>query len=170
MSCPYRSDDWFDDDNRKYEEEAGDSAIPENITGIENIYGGKDYYDSNGHKVGYSMPGLVGMEYYDSEGRNVGNSIPNMFTGDTFYDGNGLKTGYSSPDIVGYNYYDSKDRKVGNSAPGLSGENYHFGKTDDHNSQNQGRKNRDSAWNTAWEVIGIVVGIVAFMFLLGWLL
>ncbi len=34
----------------------------EEMFGIDNEFGGKDYFDSHGNKIGYSMTGIAGQQ------------------------------------------------------------------------------------------------------------
>ncbi len=146
--------------------------------GIDNEFGGKDYFDSHGNKIGYSMTGIAGQqEYYDKNGKNIGSSVQNILVGETFYDENGQKRGYSYPNLIGQDYYDLRGNNVGSSSPGLIGDNYRFERNSNQyindqylNNQSSVKNDRNSARDTFWEVIGIIVGILTVGFLLAWIL
>ena len=61
---------------------------------IKSIFGGSDVYDSNGNKVGYSLPSILGNgeDFYDMSGNYAGQSFESAFGGEWF----------SGPDEHGY--------------------------------------------------------------------
>ena len=39
------------------------------IYSVPGLFGGEDFYDESGHKVGYSIPGVFsGRDFYDADG------------------------------------------------------------------------------------------------------
>ena len=55
-----------------------------NIYGIPGVFGGEDFYDESGRKIGYSIPGILGGEdFYDTDGTHAGYGVPGIFGGKT---------------------------------------------------------------------------------------
>lgn len=93
---------------------------------IPSVFGGMDYYDKNGKKVGHSVPGIFGdYDIYDEKGHKTGYSMPGIFGGYDHYDSHGHKTGYSMPGVFGgWEHYDAKGKKIASSDENLFG-GYH---------------------------------------------
>ena len=53
---------------------------------IKSVFGGSDVYDSDGNKVGYSLPSILGggEDFYDMDGNPIGQSFDGAFGGEFF--------------------------------------------------------------------------------------
>ncbi len=53
---------------------------------VRSVFGGSDVYDSNGNKVGYSLPSFLGdgEDFYDMSGNPVGQSFESALGGEWF--------------------------------------------------------------------------------------
>ena len=53
------------------------------INSVPGLFGGEDFYDENGNKVGYSVPGIFGgRDFYDADGKPAGWSTDALFGGE----------------------------------------------------------------------------------------
>ena len=69
-------------------------------------------YDAKGHKVGYSMPSLLGGEnHYDNHGHKVGYSMPGLFGQENHYDSHGKKIGETWDNLLVRKTTRFKDKK-----------------------------------------------------------
>ena len=93
------------------------------IYSVPGLFGGEDFYDENGQKVGYSVPGVLGgRDFYDADGQPAGYSVDGIISGEDFYGRDGRPSGYSVPGIFGGNdYYDESGARAGYSVPGIGG-------------------------------------------------
>jgi len=99
------------------------------IHSVPGFFGGEDFYDENGQKVGYSVPGIFGgRDFYDADGKPAGYTVDSIICGENFYDEHGNRTGYSVPGVFGgNNYYDADGKPAGWSTDALlGGENIHM--------------------------------------------
>ena len=69
------------------------SAVPTNrniddlMNQLEETFGSVNHYDSKGHKVGESRPGIFGgVNHYDNKGQKKGHSNPGFFGSMNHYD------------------------------------------------------------------------------------
>ena len=74
-----------------------------------------NYYDENGHQIGYSNDALFGgQNFYDESGHHVGYSTESLFGGENFYSDAGGRIGYTTEGLFGgHNYYDSDGSRIG---------------------------------------------------------
>lgn len=100
----------------------GDETMAK-IHSVPGIFGGEDFYDESGQKVGYTVPGLFGgRDFYNADGQPAGYSVDSVISGENFYDANGAPSGYSTDGILGgKDYFDASGRSAGWSTDSLFG-------------------------------------------------
>lgn len=78
---------------------------------IESIFGGSDFYDESGSKIGYSVPGIGGGEDFFFDDGTQGYSVDSVVNGKDFYVYDGCQPSQDIyEDILNSNYgFDEPD-------------------------------------------------------------
>ena len=94
------------------------------IYSVPGLFGGEDFFDESGRKVGCSVPGLFGgRDFFDADGKRAGFTVDSILSGEDFYDDQGALKGFSTEGILGgHEYFDASGRPVGWSSGSAFGE------------------------------------------------
>ena len=68
---------------------------------IHSVFGGRDFYDENGQRIGYSVPSITGNgeDFVWSDGSH-GYSVDSVIAGQDYHGGNGISA-WTVPSVLG---------------------------------------------------------------------